>query len=271
MPTSFTCKHCGRRLRGVPANGRLALACSGCGHRFRQVNGRLVSLSGAARVDVRDSHDKASSWAVMAGGAMMLTIAFLVGAFDGGVGAALISASFGGIACGVLLKRQMTREVPVRYMSPDTHAAFATATRLRRAKATLTRSRGERTSALRDREHLRNRLTGLRQRMEDLTLAAYRPRIASIGAALVMLDRQIDMDVRLRNAYDRNIKMIEIELDAGVAADQMNEDVSAAIVSAMGELRALEECQAELERQLEANVEVEQLLRVSGQTGIARL
>ena len=264
MPSSFICPTCGRRLGGVPATGRLDMACVACGQRFHLAKGRLVRVVAApARTSnrIRAAEQKATGWAIVGGAAMTMTIAFVFGALDGGVEAALASASLGGIACGLLLKRRMTPTVPVRYFSPDSRAAFATARRLRMAKGGLMSSRNSHAAALKNKESLRRRLVGLRSKMADLALAAYGPRIASIDSGVGMLDRQIEMDRLLCEKYDRSIKMIEVELESGAAADEMNEDVSAALTADMSELKALEESQAELERQLEANVEVEQLLR----------
>jgi len=149
----------------------------------------------------------------------------------------------------------------VRYYAADSRAAFATTQRLAAAKGGLMSSRNGHAAALKNKESLRRRLVGLRSKMADLALAAYGPRIASIDSGVIMLDRQIEMDRLLCEGYDRSIKMIEIELEAGPAADQLNVDVSAAFTASMSELEALEESQAELARQLEANVEVELLLR----------
>lgn len=192
---------------------------------------------------------------------MTITIAFVLGVLGGPVGAALVSASLGGLACGLLLKRRMSPTVPVRYHSRDSRAAFLATERLGAAKAGLMASRNGHAAALRSKLALRQRLLGLRGKMIELGLPAYTARIATMDSGLAMLDRQIEMDRLLCDGYDRSIKMIEIELEAGPATDQMNADVSAALEDSMEELRALEASQAELARLLEANVEVELLLR----------
>lgn len=243
------------------------MACAGCGYRFRVIQGRIVGerSSGQTQSPKRaadaTSSGSVTNWAMMVGVMTTVTVAFFMGYFERGVEASLISASLAGVASGAWLKWQMTPAVPVRYLTPDMRATFATAEQLRQAKGKLMQSRNGHAAALKGKQDLRRRLIGLREKMEDLALTAYGPRIASIDAALITLGKQIDMDTRLRDGYDKSIKMIEIELEAGVAADQMNEDITAAIAAAMSELQALEESQAELGRQLEANVEVEQLLR----------
>ena len=192
---------------------------------------------------------------------MTCTIAFVFGALERPVEAALVAASLGGLACGLLLKRRLSPSVPVRYFSTDSRAAFATTQRLSAAKGGLMQARNGHAAALKTKLSLRRRLMGLRAKMIDLALSAYATRITSIDSGVAMLDRQIEMDQLLCEGYDRSIKMIEVELESGAAADQMHEDVSAALAADMSELRTLEASQAELERQLEANVEVELLLR----------
>lgn len=258
------CPQCGCRLTGIPSTGRLDVACDACGQRLQLVRGRLVRVARSPvrhSEPVRAAEQKATGWALAAGAAITITIAFVVGAFDGPIEAALVSASLGGLASGFLLKRRMSPTVPVRYYSADTRSAFATTQRLTAAKGGLMSSRNGHSAALKNKEGLRRRMVGLRARMEDLALPAYAPRIASIDSGMAMLDRQIEMDRLLCDGYDRSIKMIEIELEAGPAADQMNADVSDALLAAMDELRQLESSQEELARLLEANVEVERLLR----------
>ena len=264
MASSFICPECGHRLRGVPATGRLDVACGACEERFQLVRGRLVRIAspGAPRpVRVGTTEQKSSVWPIAGGAAMTITIAFFFGALDGSLGTALVAASLGGLACALLLKRRLAPSVPVRYLSRDSRAQFATAQRLSAAKGGLMLSRSEHAAALKNRQGLRQRLMGLRAKMVELALPAYGPRIESIDTGVAMLDRQIEMDRLLCEGYDRSITMIEIELEAGPAADQMNEDVSAALAASMLELKELEASQADLARELEANVEVELLLR----------
>jgi hypothetical protein len=231
------------------------MACA-CGYRFRIVGGRVVGNS-----IVAESRESASSREFVAGALATGAIAFLMGYFESDMGPALLAAIVGGIAIALWLKRRQNPEVRVRYLTRESRSAFETAEQLQGAKGKLMVSRTGHMAALKSRQELRRRLVSLREKMKDLGLPAYAPRIASIDAALVMLDRQIDMSTRLRDGYDKSITMIDIELESGVAADAMNEDIGATIAAAMDELKDLEESQAELGRQLEANVEVEQLLR----------
>lgn len=55
--------------------------------------------------------------------------------------------------------------------------------------------------------------------------------------------------------------MIDIELETGEATDQLEADIAPVLLQKLDELKELEERQADLMRELQANLEVEQLLR----------
>jgi len=55
--------------------------------------------------------------------------------------------------------------------------------------------------------------------------------------------------------------MIEIELETGEAADELEADIAPVLLAKLEELKELEARQADLVRELAANAEVEQLLR----------
>lgn len=209
-----------------------------------------------------DADAAATTWALTVGGLTTAAIAFWFGAVNGSPGTAVLVAGAGGIASGALLKRGLTPargHRPARRRPP--RGPFATVAQLQHGRHMLLRSRNEHAQHLKEKLDVRQRLVRLRERMRELGLAAYEPRIASIDRAVATIDRQVDVISRLRDGYDRSIRMIEIELEAGAAAETLSEDVGAMIVSAIRELKSLEASQAELARQLEANIEVEQLLR----------
>jgi hypothetical protein len=235
------------------------MSCAGCGYSFRVVKGRIVGDRARQTSRTSAAQSPLPLQMIYAAG-MTGTVAFLMGYFESDVGPALISASIAGIVTLIVLKWWAPR-VPVRYLTAERRAALVTTQELESARDKLMLSRNGHSTARRRKLDLRARLVALRGKMRALALPAYAPRIASIDAALLMLDRQIDMDRRLCAGYDRSIGMIDVELEAGAAADQMTDDIAHAIDEAMRELRALEASQAELERQLAANIEVEQLLR----------
>lgn len=196
-----------------------------------------------------------AAWPLLAAAVVTCGIAFVMGATDGGMTSAVLVASAGGVFTGMLLHRPAPAP-----RAPDRQLTFRTTDQLRAARLRLMQSRDEHAAALKARSDVRRRLADLRSRMCDIGLSAYSSRIATIDRGLATLDRQIAVITRLRDGYDRSIRMIDIELDAGYAADELSEDVGASVADAMFELRALEASQADLERQLEANIEVERLL-----------
>ena len=107
----------------------------------------------------------------------------------------------------------------------------------------------------------RQRLLSLGNKMLDVGLDVYKPRFAAIDRGLATLDRQKAIDVSLRDGYLLALKMVEIELESGEATEQLDTDVSDVLGQKLDELKELEERQADLVRELEANLEVEQLLR----------
>jgi hypothetical protein len=110
-------------------------------------------------------------------------------------------------------------------------------------------------------EARRQRLVSLGNKMLDVGLDVYKPRFAAIDRALATLEKQRRVDVALREGYERVLKMLDIELEAGAATDQFDSDVTETLLAKLDELRVLEERQADLIRELRANLEVEQLLR----------
>ena len=223
----------------------------------------MQGASSAHGLPATGDDDRATNWALMFGGVTTAAIAFVVGMTDGDATTAVLSASLGGIASGTVLRNVMTPSSaePRKRRRIKHRAMYASTEQLKAARQKLTASRVYHVKMLKDKHDLRRRLVALRDKMEAVALPAYRPRIASIDTALVTIDKQIAIATRLRDGYDKSITMIEIELESGAAADHMNEDISAMIAESVRELRTIEASQAELARQLEANVEVELLLR----------
>ena len=114
-------------------------------------------------------------------------------------------------------------------------------------------------------EARRQRLLGLRAKMLDVGLDVYKPRVAAIDRGLATLDRQTAIDVSLRDGYLLALKMVEIELETGEATEQLEANVAPVLLQKLDELKELEERQADLVRELKANLEVEQLLSGRGE------
>lgn len=205
---------------------------------------------------------RTTGWAFVVGGLTTASIGFYMGVVNVSATTAVLLACAGGIVAGMILSRGMAppRRGRHRRTRPP-RGPFATTADMRRARDELLLARKAHAQRLREKSDLRQRLVTLRAKMEEVGLAAYQPRIESIESALRTVARQLDVLGRLRDGYDRSITMIDIELEAGIAVSEMDDDVGTTMISAMRELKALEATQAELARQLEANVEVELLLR----------
>jgi len=170
------------------------------------------------------------------------------------VGAALVTVVGLGIGLG-------HRFMPRADLSPEQEAQLNSAQRLLAEKLDLEVARSRAIRDVESQRGLRDRLTALRAKMMKVDPELYRPRIAVLDAALSTIDRQVELETRLRDGYEKSIQMLEIEIEAGAAADALDNAATLDIAKTLAEMRELETEQAELGRQLAANVEVENLLR----------
>jgi hypothetical protein len=208
----------------------------------------LVSLPG------EKATVKAWSFGVATGATVLVAAAVSGASGMFAVTAALITVLGLGIGLG-------HRFMPRADLSPEQEAQLNSAQRLLAEKLDL---EGARSRVIRDLEQqraLRDRLIALRAKMVKLGLELYRPRIAALDRALATIDRQVELETRLRDGYEKSIQMLEIEIEAGAAADALDSAATLHIAETLAEMRELESEQAELGRQLAANVEVESLLR----------
>lgn len=150
---------------------------------------------------------------------------------------------------------------PTHQLAPVEEQTLTASQQLLATKRELVELQAGAHAEMQQRVALRSRLTGLRAKMQGVGLEAYRPRIELIERAVRTLDEQIAVDRRLQEEYGKSIAIIEIEHESGVAADAASDDASLAVEGKLAELAMLREQQAELERQLAANAEVEALVR----------
>lgn len=221
----------------------------------------MSSVRVSQRLPARSTaRERDPAWPVIFGAIAVVAIAFMMGAIGETAPTSLLSALLVGIATSIVIRgaRPAPVSTPRRVELPRRYGSVR---ELREAREKLSASRAYHVDMLHDKTTLRRRLVSLRDKMQVVALPAYRHRIESIDRALVTIDRQIAIASRLREGYDKSITMIEIELESGAAAHHMHEDVGALIAESIHELRMIEESQEELARQLEANVEVELLLR----------
>lgn len=153
------------------------------------------------------------------------------------------------------------RMQPTHRLPPDVEESRRLSQRLLEQKEMCVSRLTSIEESLAQNETRRERLRSLGKKMLDVGLAAYKPRFAAIDRGLATLDRQKAIDVSLRDGYLLALKMIEIELETGEATEQLEADVAPVLLQKLDELKELEERQANLVRELQANLEVEQLLR----------
>lgn len=152
------------------------------------------------------------------------------------------------------------RMLPTHALPADVEESRRVSQRLLEQKDTCVRRLTLVEESLSQNAARRERLLGLRAKILDVGLDAYKPRITAIDRGLTTLDRQKTIDVSLRDGYLLALKMVEIELETGEATDQFETDVAGVLLEKLDELKELEERQADLIRELKANLEVEQLL-----------
>jgi hypothetical protein len=153
---------------------------------------------------------------------------------------------------------------PVQSLPEDALAALATRQGLLEKKRQMMLQRDDIQSDLREKSATIVRLRELQDKMRSVGLRAYESRIETMERAIATLGSQVALDEKLIAAYARNIAMIEIEYETGDAAAALTTDVGAEMSSRFDELRLLEAEHADLSRELEANDEVERLLRPGG-------
>jgi hypothetical protein len=151
--------------------------------------------------------------------------------------------------------------MPRAEISPEEAVQLTAAQTLLAEKLNLETARAHAVQALASRQELRERVVALRAKMLNVGLDIYQPRIAVLDRAIALMTTQLELDGRLRDGYERSIQMIEIEIEAGATADAVESVTAPHITANLAAMRDLEEQQAELVRQLQANSEVEALLK----------
>jgi len=201
----------------------------------------------------RRSKTTADTWGVavgiLLGGGMLLIVPLFPAALFG---------LFAAIGTSYVLAQRLR---PVHDVQPDEQVFLERKQSWLSEKLRLQEARARIDGDIADRQRARQCLVDLQHKMLEVGLDAYKPRLHSIDVALAVLDKQTALDLSLRDGYDRSIKMIEIEQDASAAEDIFPDDLTPIVLEKLDELKALEEQQAELARELETNVEIEQLLR----------
>jgi len=162
------------------------------------------------------------------------------------------------LGTGLFLSRRLA---PMQELPEDVQATLSTRQDLLEKKRQMMLQRDYIQSDLRDKSATISRLRELQGKMRSVGLQAYESRIATMDRAIATLASQVALDEQLLTAYARNISIVEIEYETGDAVSSIAPDLSEELSIKFDELRQLEEQHADLSRELEANAEVEKLLR----------
>lgn len=194
--------------------------------------------------------------------ALLLGIGTAIFTLIAGASGTLVAVSSLVVAAGsmLLLSRKLS---PVATLPDDEQATLAARQELLEQKRQMLLQQARIQDDRREKSATIVRLQDLQAKMRSVGLAAYQPRIETMDRAIATLNEQVALDERLLAAYTRNISILEIEYETGTAATALPSDVGAELTLKLEELRTLEAQHADLSRELEANEEVERLLRPS--------
>lgn len=195
---------------------------------------------------------------------MFLLVALLIVAFVIGQDEPLLFVALTGaaVALSVLARAWIhQRMLPRHALAPDVEEHGRATQRLLDQKYSCINGLALVQQSLAQNDARRERLLSLGNKMLDVGLDAYKPRFVAIDRALATLAQQRAVDIELREGYERVLKMLDIELEAGIATDPLGGDITATLLAKLEELKELEERQADLVRELRANLEVEQFLK----------
>ncbi|HEX5971079.1 MAG TPA: hypothetical protein VFY85_04080 [Gemmatimonadaceae bacterium] len=158
----------------------------------------------------------------------------------------------------MLLSRKLS---PMMSLPEEEQAILASRQELLEQKRQMLLQRDRIDADRREKSATIGRLRELQDKMRSVGLDAYQSRIETMDRAIATLAEQVALDERLLVAYTRNISILEIEYETGTATTALSSDAGTEISLKRDELRALEAQHADLSRELEANEEVERLLK----------
>jgi hypothetical protein len=158
------------------------------------------------------------------------------------------------------------RYAPVHEVSEHTARELQETEALRTRKQSFVSARADVQQEFDEKRRLQERLLALRTKMEQVGSELYASRIDLIGRALELTRKQLVVEEKLLREYDRTITMIEIEMETLDSARAVPTNIVEALEARTAELEALHTENIELRRQLEANEEVERVLRPSAQS-----
>jgi hypothetical protein len=114
---------------------------------------------------------------------------------------------------------------------------------------------------IRGQEHLLGEITQLQRMMRDVDPTLYRSRLQRLDAAKSMLREQIRVEHELMDEYAKTHRILEVEAESARVVGRLEDGVVETMERRLAELDAAREANREMRFQLEANEEVERLLR----------
>jgi hypothetical protein len=110
-------------------------------------------------------------------------------------------------------------------------------------------------------QRLLEEIGDLQHMMRDVDPELYRERIERLEAAQRLLEKQIRIERELAEEYEKARRILEVEMETERLVGRLEQEVVERITERLAELDATREANRELRFQLEANEEVERLLR----------
>jgi chromosome segregation ATPase len=150
---------------------------------------------------------------------------------------------------------------PRHKLNASQQAALTRSATLLEQKAGLERRVGEIARDRSEKLAIREKLFGLRSKMQDVGAELYQTRIDRISGALPLLDEQIGLSDKLLQSYGRTLKMVEIEIESSSAADALPEALALEMGARQDEIAEIEARTSHLKLLLSSNEEVERFLR----------
>lgn len=117
-----------------------------------------------------------------------------------------------------------------------------------------------------EQERLLREIAGLQTMMRALDPDLYGTRIERLDSARKIVEEQIRIERELLAEYEKAQRILDIEIETVRVVGELGGDVMESVSQRLAELDSARDANRQLRYQLEANEEVERLLR--GQTGL---
>jgi hypothetical protein len=217
------------------------------------VNNTTMTSFEVARAGRSERHAAIVISMVIAGVAFIVAAAPLAATFGASLAAALFAGAPSYFVLDSLISPRVKKNHP-EALRAARNAEFYT------QKETLLALREEHIGSSRSHSELRTRLLSLASKMRSVGDDLYASRIEQVQAGIDLLDRLIALDAATLEQYSKSITMIEIEQESLAVSEDMTDETVGMLASRLATLEEVQGQNAELQRQLEANEEVQRLL-----------